>query len=108
MNVCSYIGKFMQVLHLEKVSKATTAFKILSDPTRFRILSLLFGSVGELCVTDIAKTVNISHSAASHQLSKLEAHGIVSSYRDGQTVCYEVNDNELVNNLKRVMQTFIH
>ena len=107
MNVCSYISKSMRILYLEKVSKATTTFKILSDPTRFRILSLLFESKEELCVTDIAEMVNISHSAASHQLSKLEAHGIVSSYRDGQTMCYEVNDNELVDSLKRVMQVFI-
>ena len=107
MNVCSYISKSMKPLYLEKVSKATTAFKILSDPTRFRILSLLFESKEELCVTDIAEMVNISHSAASHQLSKLEAHGIVSSYRDGQTMCYEVNDNELFDSLKRVMQVFI-
>jgi len=107
MNVCSYISKSMRTLYLEKVSKATTAFKILSDPTRFRILLLLFESKEELCVTDIAKMVDISHSAASHQLSKLEAHNIVSSYRDGQTVCYEVNDNELVDNLKRAMHTFI-
>lgn len=98
----------MKAIYLEKVSKATTAFKILSDPTRFKILSLLFESKGELCVTDIAEQVNISHSAASHQLSKLEAHGIVSSYRDGQTVCYELNNNELVGNLKQVMKTFIH
>ena len=90
-----------------KEAEATNAFKILADLTRFRILSLLFESKEELCVTDIAEMVNISHSAASHQLSKLEAHGIVSSYRDGQTVCYEVNNNELVDNLKRVMQTFI-
>ena len=98
----------MRALYMEKVSKATTTFKILSDPTRFKILLLLFESEGELCVTDIAEKVKISHSAASHQLSKLEAHSIVSSYRDGQTVCYEVTDNELVYNLRRVMQTFIY
>ena len=98
----------MRTLYFEKVSKATTAFKILSDPTRFRILSLLFESEEELCVTDIAEKVNISHSAASHQLSKLEAHNIVSSYRDGQTVCYEVTNNELVGSLKRAMKTFIN
>lgn len=108
MNVCSYISKSMKPLYLEKVSKATTAFKILSDPTRFKILLFLFESEGELCVTDIAEKVSISHSAASHQLSKLEAHNIVFSYRDGQAVCYEVNDNELVNNLRQVMYTFIH
>lgn len=108
MNVCSYISKSMKPLYLEKVSKATTAFKILSDPTRFKILLFLFESEGELCVTDIAEKVSISHSAASHQLSKLEAHNIVFSYRDGQAVCYEVDDNELVNNLRQVMYTFIH
>jgi len=81
----------MKTLHKEeKVTKAILAFKLLSDPTRYRILSMLFGEPEGLCVYEIAEGVNISHSAASHQLAKLEAHQIVESFREGQTVCYEI------------------
>lgn len=90
----------------EKITKAITVLKILSDPTRFRILSMLLDSPEGLCVYEIAEGVGISHSAASHQLAKLEAHGIVESFREGQTVCYELRDSELTDSLKEIMDTF--
>lgn len=87
----------------DKITKAITALKILSDPTRFRILSLLSEAPEGLCVYEIAEGTNISHSAASHQLAKLEAHNVVESFREGQTVCYELHDSELTRSITRIM-----
>ncbi len=91
----------LQTLRFD-TTKATTVFKILADVTRFNILSLLYSSEA-MCVYEIAEAVGISHSAASHQLSKLEAHGVLKSFRDGQNVCYEVRKSELSDNIRRVM-----
>jgi len=93
---------------IENITRATTAFKILSDPTRFKILCLLAKAQKGLCVFEIAEGVGISHSAASHQLSTLEARGVVEAFRDGQNMCYEMIENALNKNLRRFMQPFTH
>ena len=51
-------------------------FKVLSDPTRIRILSLLAHE--EMCVTCIADALGMTHSAISHQLRLLRATYLVS------------------------------
>ena len=79
----------------EKIHKSTTVFKILSDPTRFKILCLLVKRKKGLCVHELAEAVDISHSAVSHQLDKLEAHNIVIFFREGQVVCYELKRNTI-------------
>ena len=90
---------------VDRIHKAVAIMKLLSDPTRFRILSLLFHSPNGLCVYEVAEGVNISHSAAAHQLSKRQAHQIVESFREGQTMCYEIRDTQLTHNIKAVMDT---
>lgn len=42
-------------------------FKLLSDPSRLRIVYALVDG-GELCVSDLAGLVEVSESATSHQL----------------------------------------
>lgn len=51
-------------------------FKVLSDPTRIRILSLLAHE--EMCVTCIADALGMTHSAISHQLRLLRATNLVN------------------------------
>jgi ArsR family transcriptional regulator, lead/cadmium/zinc/bismuth-responsive transcriptional repressor len=81
-------------------------FRMLGDQTRLAILALLFASEHDLCVQDIADAVDISHSATSHQLSKLEAWGIVRSFRMGQTVCYEIQDTEFTKRINTALRLF--
>ena len=91
---------------MDKVFETVTAFKILSDPTRLRIVCML-RRVGEpKCVNEIAETVGISHSAASHQLAKLEMHEVVHSFRDGQTICYALRDNPETKKLLQVVDIY--
>jgi ArsR family transcriptional regulator len=97
----------MTRVYIKDTEQITTIFKILSDPTRLRILTLLLGEGKELCVYEIAEGVGISHSAASHQLSKLEAHNVVTSFREGQTICYEVAETEQAKKLISVIRLFL-
>jgi len=90
----------------EQTTKTTTFFKLLSDPTRVRILLLLGEHKSGLCVHEIAGDLGISHSAASHQLAKLEARGITESFRQGQSVCYELQKNKLTENLINTIKLF--
>ncbi len=40
------------------ISKATSTFKLLSDPTRFKILYMLYKSNDGLCVYEIADAIH--------------------------------------------------
>ena len=68
-------------------------FKILGDPTRLRILQALMKS--ELCVYDIADTIQMGQSAVSHQLRILRDSHLVQFRRDGKTVYYSLADDHV-------------
>ena len=100
------IKKIKKLSGIDKIVNVSTAFKLLSDPTRLKILCLLFDNREGLCVSDIAEQVGISQSAASHQLAKLEARKVVNSFRDGQMICYAIEENEEAKILERVVNMF--
>lgn len=69
-------------------------FKVLSDPTRIRILSLLAHE--EMCVTCIADALGMTHSAISHQLRLLRATNLVKFTKDGKEVIYSLDDSHVL------------
>lgn len=81
--------------------QVTQIAKLLSDETRVRILIALRGTDG-MCVNEVAETVGASQSATSHQLAKLELAGVVSCYREGQKMCYELEDTPVT---KKIIST---
>jgi DNA-binding transcriptional ArsR family regulator len=66
-------------------------FKLLADPGRLRMVYALL-EAGELCVCDLAATVEASESATSHQLRQLRLAGLVRARKEGRTVYYRVDD----------------
>lgn len=68
-------------------------FKVFGDPTRLRILYTL--SSGELCVFDIADSLQMTQSAISHQLHILKTSRLVTSRRDGKTIFYSLADSHV-------------
>ena len=58
-------------------------FRVFGDSTRIKILYVLFES--ELCVCDIARLLNLTQSAVSHQLRILKASNLVRFRREGKT-----------------------
>ena len=76
--------------------------KILSDPTRLKILYAL--SLGELRVCDVGAAVDSTASAVSHQLSVLRQARLVAYRREGKSVYYRLNDEhvELVLDATRI------
>lgn len=68
-------------------------YKIFGDPTRIKILYVLFES--EMCVCDIAQLLNMSMSAISHQLRVLKQGRLVKFRRDGKTVFYSLSDDHV-------------
>ncbi|MBQ1311419.1 MAG: winged helix-turn-helix transcriptional regulator [Blautia sp.] len=68
-------------------------FKIFGDSTRIRILYVLFEA--EVCVCDIAETLNMTQSAISHQLRILKQNKLVKSRRDGKSIFYSLADDHV-------------
>ena len=103
--IYEHIFIYTDTMHItaQHTTKAIVALKILSDTTRLRILALLYRAPDGMCVYEIADAIGISHSAASHQLTKLEAHGVLESFRDGQNICYEICRSELSDSIQRIM-----
>ena len=68
-------------------------FRVFGDSTRIKILYVLFES--ELCVCDIARLLNLTQSAVSHQLRILKASNLVRFRREGETVFYSLDDDHV-------------
>ncbi len=68
-------------------------YKIFGDSTRIKILYALFES--ELCVCDIAKLLNLTTSAVSHQLRTLNRARLVKYRRKGKNVIYSLSDDHV-------------
>ena len=69
------------------------SFKALGDPTRLRIMALLFN--GERTVGDLADHLAVSQSAVSHQLRLLRNLDIVRHRKDGREVYYALADDHI-------------
>lgn len=83
----------------KELSDMTTFFSVFSDCTRLRIISLL--TISELCVTDIGRLLKINQTTVSHQLAILRKAGIADFRREGKTMRYFIN-NENVENIMEV------
>ncbi|MBQ7536116.1 MAG: winged helix-turn-helix transcriptional regulator [Stomatobaculum sp.] len=68
-------------------------FKVFGDSTRIRILYVLFEA--DVCVCDIAESLNMTQSAISHQLRILKQAKLVSSRREGKSVIYSLADDHV-------------
>jgi len=69
------------------------AFKLISDPTRLRIVLAL--SMEELCVCDLATLLGVSVSAISHQLRLLKGAKIVTYRKAGKMAYYSLDDDHV-------------
>ena len=68
-------------------------FKVFGDSTRIKILFALFES--EMCVCDIAESLNMTQSAISHQLKVLKQSKLVGNRRDGKSIIYFLADDHV-------------
>lgn len=67
-------------------SEAAILFRVLSDPTRLRLLNLL--ACGETCVCELTDTLQIVQPKVSRHLAQLRRGGLVEAKRDGKWMHY--------------------
>lgn len=85
------------------IEKSVNIFKALGDLTRLRIVESIFD--GGKSVGDIAKQLNMTQSAISHQLKTLKDNDIVKGERKGKEVHYYLSDEHIK---EIIAQVFYH
>ncbi|AEH47867.1 ArsR/SmtB family transcription factor [Parageobacillus thermoglucosidasius] len=90
----------------ETIENVSQIFKVLSDPTRIKILYLL--SQEECNVNHIAEILGMSQSAVSHQLSMLRNLRLVKYRREGKTLFYSCDDEHVISLLKQAIDHAEH
>jgi len=83
----------MQLLNDAQVIDLSELFKMFGDSTRIKIINVLLNE--ELCVNDIAKRINASQSAVSHQLRILKTSKLVKYRKDANLIYYSLDDNHI-------------
>lgn len=76
------------------VEEAARQFALLGDPSRLRLLNVLHQQ-GELAVGEIAVRSQVSRENASQHLTRLAAAGLIARRRQGTSVLYRVDDENL-------------
>lgn len=74
-----------------EAARLADLFRLLGDQTRAQLLYALL-EAGELCVCDLAETVEVSDTAVSHALRLLRTAGIVAGRRSGRMIYYRLAD----------------
>jgi DNA-binding transcriptional ArsR family regulator len=75
----------------DELEGLTRLFRLLGDPTRARLLYALL-EAGELCVCDLAATIDATETTVSQSLRLLRTAGVVRARRAGRTIHYRLED----------------
>lgn len=89
-----------------KADEMAAFYKVIGDKTRVKILYVLVD--GELCVQEIAEKLDMTHSAISHQLSKLRKYRLIKSRREGKEMYYSLDDEHVLEIFKLTLQHLQH
>lgn len=79
---------------LGNIDEVSSFLKIISDPTRLKIILLLEGN--EVSVNDIAVIMDMTKSAVSHQLKVLLDTGYLKSRKEGKMKYYTLYDYHIL------------
>ena len=81
-------GKIMQ-----NARRASEFLKALAHETRLLLLCLL--SERERSVSELENLLSLRQPTVSQQLARLRLDGLVTTRRDGKTIYYRINDDDV-------------
>ncbi|MBK7682898.1 MAG: helix-turn-helix transcriptional regulator [Bacteroidia bacterium] len=76
-------------IHSSKSNKAASFLKVIANPTRIEIISLL-APKKKLSVNQLCLKLNIEQSLVSHHLKNMRTSGILEATRDGINIYYSI------------------
>lgn len=75
----------------EHAEELAAGFRVLADPVRLRILSLIANSAeGEVCACDLVEPIGRSQPTVSHHLSILSDAGLLTREQRGKWAWFRV------------------
>jgi ArsR family transcriptional regulator len=78
-------------LTVAEADQLAAQLKVLADPTRLRLVSMLLASDNrEACTCDVTEPLGVSQPTVSHHFRKLAEAGIVTGDRRGTWTYYRV------------------
>lgn len=84
------------VLDEDAATELADALKVLADPARLRLLSLIAaGEGGEACACDLVEPLERSQPTVSHHLSVLVDAGFLTREKRGRWAWYRVDRDRL-------------
>lgn len=86
-------GAKLTTISSDKALALAEFFKMAGDPNRIRLLFLLMDR--EICVIHIAKNLDMTQSAVSHQLRLLRQQKLVRYIKDGKKTYYTLDDEHV-------------
>ena len=78
-----------------QAAQLAAGFKVLSDPARLQLLSLIAAQADGACTCDLTDPVALSQPTVSHHLRLLFEAGLVTRERRGQYTYYRVAEDRL-------------
>lgn len=80
----------MKIIDTETIYELSDFFKTIGDVTRIKLLISL--DKKEMCTGELAKTLQMTKSAVSHQLKTLRSAKLVKAQKRGKNVFYSLSD----------------
>jgi ArsR family transcriptional regulator len=81
-------------LTADEAERMAAGFKLLADPVRLRLLSLIANAPeGEACVCDLTGPLERSQPTVSHHLSALTAAGLLEREQRGRWAYFRVAED---------------
>jgi ArsR family transcriptional regulator, arsenate/arsenite/antimonite-responsive transcriptional repressor len=85
-----------QALSEDEATDLAAAFKVLSDPVRLRLLSLIATAPsGEACACDLVEPLGRSQPTVSHHLSVLTDAGLLTREKRGRWAWFRAEPERL-------------
>ncbi len=83
-------------LGVEEAEELAGAFKVLADPVRLRLLSLVANAPGgEMCACDLVAPTGRTQATVSHHLSILTQAGLLVREQRGRWAWFRVDPDRL-------------
>ena len=93
-NCCGPV--LMEPIDPTEAEELAAAFKLLADPVRLRILSLIANApMGELCACELPEVIGRSQPTVSHHLSLLADAGLLTREQRGKWAFFKVEQDRV-------------
>jgi len=83
-----------------RLNELAKLMRTAGDESRLKILCVIFNKK-KVCVSDMAKDLDMSIAIVSHHLQVMSHEGLVVPVREGKRICYELPIDPFVRDLKK-------